>query len=231
MKKVRVLQLITGLPIGGAEKVLLDLCSNLDQSKVETFVIGLNDEDDLKKDFESEGIFVEMLNMRKTPANLIKVYKILTQFVQEHEIDIIHAHMFHPLVFAYLLKMKNPKLKIVFTSHNEDIGGKFRELFTYTLKNYRDVDIVFSKEMITKMYTKDTVVVVNGVDLTASSNTIGRPSKNEGKTKQCALCKSSGISLLAPNIFILSPTPFFRISSLISSLVSPLASPAPTISI
>ncbi len=199
MKKIRVLQLITGLPIGGAEKVLLDLCTNLDQSKVEIFVIGLNDEDNLKKDFEAEGIFVEMLNMKKTPSNLIKVYKKLDQFIQEHEIDIVHAHMFHPLVFAYLLKMKRHKLKIVFTSHSENIGGKFREFFTYQLKKYRDIDIVFSKDMINKMYKKDAIVIANGVNIAAFTETLQkkpiftflsvgvlRPGKNQSFLASCA---------------------------------------------
>ncbi len=199
MKKIRVLQLITGLPIGGAEKVLLDLCTNLDRSRVEPFVIGLNDEDDLQKDFESEGIYVEMLEMKKTPTNLIKVYKKLFQFIEEYEIDILHAHMFHPLVFAYLLKMKKPKLKIVFTSHSENIGGRFREFFTYLFKKYRDTDIVFSKDMINEMYRKDTVVVVNGVNTSAFAETLEkepvftflsvgvlRPGKNHSFLASCA---------------------------------------------
>lgn len=194
-----MLQLITGLPIGGAEKVLLDLCSTLDRSKVETFVIGLNDEDSFKKDFESEGIYVKILNMKKTPGNLFKVYKVLSQFVQEHEIDVIHAHMFHPLVFAYLLKMKRHKLKIVFTSHSENIGGKSRELFTYSFKAYRDVDIVFSKEMISKIYKEDTIVIANGVNVGAFAEALKkkpiftflsvgvlRPGKNQSFLASCA---------------------------------------------
>jgi len=199
MKKIRVLQLITGLPIGGAEKVLLDLCSNLDRSEIESFVIGLNDEDDFKEDFESQGIYVEMLNMQRTPKSFIEVYKKLAQFVKEYDIDIIHAHMFHPLVFAYLLKMKKHKLKIVFTSHSENIGGKFREFFTYKLKKYRDADIVFSKEMINKMYKEDTMVIANGVNVAAFSQalkkkptftflSIGvlRPGKNQSFLASCA---------------------------------------------
>jgi len=199
MKKIRVLQLITGLPIGGAEKVLLDLCSNLDRSKIETFVIGLNDEEDFKEDFESQGIYVQMLNMQRTPKSFIEVYKKLAQFAKEHEIDIIHAHMFHPLVFAYMLKIKNSKLKIVFTSHSENIGGRFRELFTYHLKKYRDADIVFSKEMINKMYKGDTIVIANGVNVAAFAEilkkkpiftflSVGvlRPGKNQSFLASCA---------------------------------------------
>jgi glycosyltransferase involved in cell wall biosynthesis len=199
MKKIRVLQLITGLPIGGAEKVLLDLCSNLDRSKIKIFVIGLNNEEDFKEDFESQGIYVQMLNMRRTPKSFIEVYKKLAQFIKEQEIDIVHAHMFHPLVFAYMLKMKNPKLKIVFTSHSENIGGIFREYFTSVMKAYRDVDIVFSKKMINKMYKENTIVIPNGVNIGGFSEVLKkdpiftflsvgvlRPGKNQSFLASCA---------------------------------------------
>ena len=199
MKKRNVLQLITGLPIGGAEKVLLDLCTHLDRSKVEPFVVGLNDEDDLKQDFESQGITVEMLKMKKTPTGLLKAYRDLAEFVDRHEIDLIHAHMFHPLLLACLLKMKKRRLKIVFTSHSENIGGKFRELFTYLSKACRDTDIVFSQSMISNMYKKNTVIVPNGVDVALFSDkmeknpiftflSIGilRPGKNHAFLAGCA---------------------------------------------
>ena len=199
MKKIRVLQLITGLPIGGAEKVLLDLCANLDKSIIEPFVIGLNDEDDFKEDFELQGIYVQMLNMKRTPKSLMDTYQKLAHFIQEYQIDIIHAHMFHPLVFSYLLKMKNPKLKIVFTSHSENIGGKFREFFTSILKDYRDIDIVFSKEMITGMYKEDTIVIANGVNIASFKEALEkkpiftflsvgvlRPQKNQSFLASCA---------------------------------------------
>jgi glycosyltransferase involved in cell wall biosynthesis len=200
MKKIRVLQLITGLPIGGAEKVLLDLCTHLDSTKIDIFVLGLNDEDHLKDDFETKGIFTKILYMQRTLKSFMATYHTLGQFIQEHNINIIHAHMFHPLVFAYLLKIKKHDLKIVFTSHSENIGGKLRELFTYLFKNFRDTDIVFSKEMIDKVYyKKNTVVIPNGIDtsffktvperkplFTFLSIGILRPGKNHAFLAKCA---------------------------------------------
>jgi len=199
MKKVNVLQLITGLPIGGAEKVLLDLCSHLDRSRIALYVIGLNDEEHLKGDFESQGIFVQMLKMKKTPTGLLRVLRELTAFVDARRIDVIHAHMFHPLLLACLLKMKRRGLKIVFTSHSENIGGRARELFTYLTKGCRDVDIVFSDSMISRMYKKSAIVVPNGVDVTLFTDvleknpiftfiTVGvlRPGKNHAFLAACA---------------------------------------------
>lgn len=162
---INVLHFITGLPIGGAEKVLLDLCANLDKGTIKNHVIGLNDEKDFTDDFRDIGVQVENLNMTKSPKSLMKTASYINKYIDEHNIQIIHTHMFHPLIFALISKLKHPKLKVVFTSHNVDIGSKLREVITYVLKPFRDTDIVFSKDMITSMYKKDTVVIPNGIDI------------------------------------------------------------------
>ncbi len=162
---INVLHLITGLPIGGAEKVLLDLCANLDKEKITNHVIGLNDEKDFTEDFKENGVFVENLNMTKTPKSLIQTASYINKYIKKHDIQILHVHMFHPLIFALISKIKYPSLKIVFTSHNVNIGSKLREVITYLLKPFRDTDIVFSKDMIISMYKEDTVVIPNGIDI------------------------------------------------------------------
>jgi len=197
--KLNVLELITGLPIGGAEKVLLDLCRNLDHSKVKPFVIGLNDESDLKKDFEEGNIHVNTLNMQKNILSFMRTYRQLSQFIKHHHITIIHAHMFHPLVFAYTLKLRYPHLKIVWTSHSENINGKIREVFVYLLKGFRDVDIIFSKKMQSFIYKKDAHIIANGVDLALFNHkvkkrdtftfiniSIFREAKNQAFLAECA---------------------------------------------
>ena len=165
MKKIKLLHIITGLPIGGAEKVLLDICRHLDGEKINSFVVGLNHENSMNSEFEKSEIFVKNLHMKRDIWSMIKSLRTLNNLIKEQDIKIIHAHMFHPLVFAYLLKLKNPKIKIVFTSHSENIGSKLREKITKYLKSFRDKDIVFSKEMITDMYKDDTLVIPNGVDV------------------------------------------------------------------
>ncbi len=160
---IKVLHIITGLPIGGAEKVLLDLCTNLNKDTVKNHVIALNDEADFSEDFKKNGIAVTNLNMKKNPKSFLNTTKYINNYIKEKDIKILHLHMFHPLIFAFFSKLKYPKLKIVFTSHNVNIGGKIREIITSLFKPFRDIDIVFSKEMITNMY-KNAQVIPNGID-------------------------------------------------------------------
>lgn len=165
MKKINILQLNTAFAVGGAEKVILDLMKNLDKKYINTSIISLAEHSDMLGEFLESGIKAEKLDMKKGVGETLRVMKYLDRYIVENEIDIIHAHLFHPLPLASLLKLKYPKLKIVFTSHSINIGNKVREALTWLLKGLRNTDIVFSEGMITRMYKKDCVVIPNGVDL------------------------------------------------------------------
>ncbi len=109
MSKVRILHLITGLPIGGAEKVLLDLCANLDEEKFENCVVGLNDERDFFEAFEEVASFVTTLDMPKTPAGFFDALGKIDNLIADYGITVLHAHMFHPVVFALIEKIRRKK--------------------------------------------------------------------------------------------------------------------------
>jgi len=153
------------MAVAGAEKVLLDLCKNLDKDKFNLHAIGLNHEDYLLKEFLDSGIQAMSLGMQKRPKSLASAVNVIDKYVKENDIDIIHAHMFHPLPIAYYVRLKNPKVKIVFTSHNEKMTSKPGEIFTKSLKKYRDADILFSHDMASSIYLDNYDVVVNGIDI------------------------------------------------------------------
>jgi glycosyltransferase involved in cell wall biosynthesis len=165
MKKCRVLHIITSLAVAGAEKVLLDLCIHHDKERFEYFVAGLNDWDYLLDDFKKNTLFSTSIGMGKDPKSFFKALKELDKIIKKYEINIIHAHMQHPLLMAYMLKLKHPKIKIVHTSHNENLGSKFWELFTGKLRSFRDADVIFSEEMRSKFYLDDAYVIPNGISI------------------------------------------------------------------
>ncbi|MEE9352530.1 MAG: glycosyltransferase [Thiotrichaceae bacterium] len=165
MKKINILHLTTAFVVGGAEKVVLDLLKNLDKQRFNASIIALSHNADMLPEYLESGIKAEKLDMKKGFPGMVKVLKYLDHYIAENNIDIIHAHLFHPLPIASLLKLKHPKLKIVFTSHSINIGGKAREKLTWLLKGLRNTDIVFSESMKTNMYKEDCIVIPNGVDL------------------------------------------------------------------
>lgn len=165
MKKINILNLTTSFVIGGAEKVLLDLILCLDKERFNPSIIALSEHADMLEEYKSQGVKAQKLDMKKNPRDFIRVYQFLNRYIIENKIDVLHAHLTHTLPHLVLLKLRHPKLKVVFTSHNTNVGGKHRELMIWLSKPFRNADIVFSKDMINKLYKKNTEVIINGVNI------------------------------------------------------------------
>lgn len=164
MRKIKVMHLITGLNVGGAEKVVYDLSLELNRRGHNNLVVGISDKDFLAKMFRESGINVQILGVNKKINSFVKGLFSLVSLIKKNEINIIHAHMTHALIMAVCIKFFMPGLKIVFTSHNFNVGSKKREKVISILKPFRNIDIIFSKKMWKGMYKKNAVVIPNGIN-------------------------------------------------------------------
>ncbi|WP_428737638.1 glycosyltransferase [Sulfurimonas sp.] len=165
MKKISILELVTGLGMGGAEKVVYDLSRTLNKNDYDLYVIGLSKRDELLESFVKSGIKTEILYKDNSLKDFFSMLFFFNRFIKTHKVDIIHAHMVHSLIVSSILKIFHPKLKIIFTSHNVVIGSKYMELLIYLLKPLRNMDIVFSKEIIKYFYKSNYKLIPNGIDL------------------------------------------------------------------
>jgi len=165
MGKIKILQLITGLNVGGAEKVVFDLALELNKHDFENFVIGISDKDFLVNDFNKANINVKILGVRKSFYSFIKGLFYLKNFIKRENIKIIHAHMTHALIMAICVKLLLPKVKIVFTSHSFNVGSILRETIIILLKPFRSIDIIFSVKMRKAIYKDNAVVIPNGINV------------------------------------------------------------------
>lgn len=165
MKKTNILQLITGLGMGGAEKVVLDLAKFTNNQKFNTSVISMSKRDELLEEFQSSNIDIEILRKSNSIKDIFSIIKSINKTIKEKDIEIIHAHMTHSVIVASLLKILNPKLKIVYTSHNLNIGSKIRELIVWIIKPLRNIDIVFSKDILKYFYKSNNVLIPNGIQI------------------------------------------------------------------
>ncbi|DAB40601.1 MAG TPA: hypothetical protein CFH81_03650 [Sulfurovum sp. UBA12169] len=167
MKHINILQLVTGLGMGGAEKVVLDLARYTDKSRFDTFVLAMSKRDELLNEFLENKIPTTILRKSNALFDFIKIIISVSRFVEKNKIDIIHAHMTHAVIVASMIKLLHPSVKIVFTSHSFNIGSKMREFILYLLKPLRDTDIIFSKEIWKYFYKKKYQVIPNGVKIEA----------------------------------------------------------------
>jgi len=113
--KARVLLLIKGLGLGGAERLLSESIPWLDRSRYEYEVCYLTPwKDDVVPHFEGAGITVHCLDVRRdaSPRNLSR----LRRFLHEHRFDVIHTHSPFPSALTRLLAPRDEV--VIHTEHS-----------------------------------------------------------------------------------------------------------------
>lgn len=163
MKKINVLQLITGLGKGGAEKVVFDLCQNFDHKSFSVSVLAFGQRDDLLTVFQDGGIETDFFYITDK-WSAVKFVKYLWQKVREKDIDIIHAHLFHAMVFGVVAKLLSPKVKIIFTVHSSNLESRLRDLIVFLLRPFRVIDIIFSISQKKYYNTANAGIMENGIN-------------------------------------------------------------------
>ncbi|GIT98127.1 glycosyltransferase [Sulfurovum sp. TSL1] len=164
MKDINSLHLISGLGQGGAEKVLLDMSIEFKKNKnIENYIVSFSNETALLSEFEKNGINVTVLHRKKSFQNFYKMILEISTYIKNQEIDIIHAHMSHAMIVAVILRMRFPKLKVVFTPHSVHFGNKLREGIIFLLKPFREIDILFSENMKQWFNKENYKVIPNGI--------------------------------------------------------------------
>lgn len=110
--KIKVLQLIEGLNLGGAETKLMELVAHMDRDRFETIVCSLGMGDRIKQEFEKLGVeFVTMARQQRVDPGLIfKVAKL----IREREIDVVMTTLFYADVLGALAGVFS-KVKAVFS--------------------------------------------------------------------------------------------------------------------
>jgi glycosyltransferase involved in cell wall biosynthesis len=162
--KLNILNLISGLGQGGAEQILFDFSTEFKKYEfIKSSIVSFSDETILLPKFENDDIDIEVLYKEKTFLDLLKIIAAISEHIKKQEIEIVHAHMSHAMIVAAILKIRFPRLKIVFTPHSIHFGNRLREILIFLLKPFRDVDIIFSQDM-KQWFNKDRYVVIpNGI--------------------------------------------------------------------
>lgn len=161
---MKIIHLITQLGFGGAERVVLDLAQSM-KSENEVTVISLTDNTEMVPIFKEHGVNTIHLQWKKSFSGFIKLQKDINQ--QLNGCNVLHVHLTFPLFFIFILRIKYPKLRIVFTSHSENIPSKLHRILVWSSKLFRDYDIIFSERMKNSLYKKKCKIIPNGVDLNA----------------------------------------------------------------
>ena len=181
---MNILYVITGLGLGGAEKVVVNLADQMTLLGHNVKIAYLTGEVLVKPASSDVEIIALHLNSVRDFLPASKKYrKLLKSFCP----DVIHAHMVHANLFARLNRAFCQVPKLICTAHSSNEGGKVR-MFAYRLTNRlsdinTNVSQTATEEMIRKgaFTNNDLITVYNGINLD-EFNTNPKTTKLDRKT-------------------------------------------------
>ena len=94
MRRTRVLHVISGLGVGGAERMLARLIEYGEPETIEPFVVSLTDEGELASEIRSSGATVRTLGMTRARPSLAGFAR-LTALMRELKPDVVQTWMYH----------------------------------------------------------------------------------------------------------------------------------------
>lgn len=161
---MRIAHVITGLGVGGAERVLLDLCGELSEAGHQVVVWSLTaDVDAVMRGVDSR-VRIETLGITRNPLTwLFGCFQFIAG-VRRFGAEVIHAHLFHALLLGVTAKiLSRGRLSLVFTSHSYSIHGGFRRFFLRRTRRFRDADVTFGPAQHRDLNCDNVAVIANGI--------------------------------------------------------------------
>lgn len=165
---MKVVFFITSLGMGGAENVLASLCDGLVKLDVKIKIICLKGPVIVRP--MSTNIEIINLNINSINGfvkNISKVRKIINNF----QPDVVHAHMFHAIIYARLLRLTCFVKRLICTAHSTKVGGTIQKHIYRITDFLSDVNTNVSEEATQNFIkqgifnVKKTVTVTNGVNV------------------------------------------------------------------
>lgn len=158
-----ILLLTTGLNVGGAERVVLDLARAYVDAGLPTRVLALAEHRDLLAMTDTRGIDIRFLGMRKTPLGLAAAARALARLVRDEDIDLVHAHMPHAAFVASTARLLHGlRQPIVHTSHNFAFSAALA-LPLKLSRRLRDVDVLLAPGQHQQLNAARTAIIPNGI--------------------------------------------------------------------
>src|SRR6266404_5654553 len=125
-KRIKVLQLIDGFTLGGAETVVTILSKNLDRSCFEVIPCALYRSGPLFEELQLAGTNPRVLGLRRRSilsgplflADMRKILGVLVALFQDLGIDIVHTHLGDSILLGILAASRANGPKVCATIHS-----------------------------------------------------------------------------------------------------------------
>ena len=99
-KPYKIIQLITGLGVGGAERVVCELTTALTNQGFSVQIATLCNLMGMLEQYPDLKKQTLCLNINKNPFRFIRAIYKLSKLIRKEEIQTVHSHMFHALFIS-----------------------------------------------------------------------------------------------------------------------------------
>jgi glycosyltransferase involved in cell wall biosynthesis len=169
---MRIVYVLTSLGVGGAERQALALADRMAQRGHAVAVLVLRPA--VMEEWPT-ALQVVHLDIRKSPVSVLTGFARARRFLREFRSDLLHSHCFHANVFARLLGLIVPSVKVISTVHNVYEGGWYRMVAYRLTDSLAHQTIAVSQAAADRfvhlkaVHARKCVVLRNGIDLTEFS--------------------------------------------------------------
>lgn len=160
---------ITGLGMGGAEHVVVNLADELAVLGHEVKLVYLNGEIEVEVSPKNPDVDLISIEMNGS-KDFLKAYIKLRGIVKKFKPDVVHSHMFHSNIISRLLRLTVNIPKVISSSHNTNEGGKVRMLAYRLTDKLANISTNVSQEAVDTLVSRGAVKsgrmisIVNGID-------------------------------------------------------------------
>lgn len=165
---MKIAYFITGLGLGGAEVVTINLARQMVEAGNKVMIVylsGANEHTNIDSRIEVIG-----LEMQKTAFGMLRALHRASRIVRRWRPDVVHGNMIHANIFVRLMRILVKVPKVVCSEHSMDIRGRGRML-AYRLTDFlSDVNTNVSNEatvhfIVAKAFGRDkSQAMYNGID-------------------------------------------------------------------
>lgn len=145
---MKILLVITGLGMGGAERQVCDLADKLASRGYQVKIAFLLQPVIVQP--KSESIELIWLGGKRSPLSMLKAFINLIKVIKNYQPDVVHSHMYHANILSRLAKVFTALPRLVCTAHSSNEGGKLRMLSYRLTDSLADVFSNVSQDAVSK---------------------------------------------------------------------------------
>lgn len=165
---MKILLVITGLGVGGAERLVTNLADRYVALGHEVTLAYFHGEVGLRP--SDERVRLVCLDLERSMLGVATGLWNLRKLIRSYQPDVLNSHMVHPNILCRLLRLVTPVRRLVSSAHNTNEGGQLRMLGYRATHRLADAFTNVSEEAVQAFVDKKAAlpgrmtVLLNGVD-------------------------------------------------------------------